>query len=424
MANNFASNVEKRIASSFGKAFMSNRVVTKAINTQMADKTFSPKTGDTIYVRKPYESKIFRTTGGNITGQTDDIVTGQASVQVMQMFTTFLEWDVIDEALKMDKMDEIMAPAARRIVTDLELDVANRMLLGGGLLVGTPGTAVTKWSDVAAANTILEDIGAPTEDCYYVMTPGTRQNLADAQKGLSNGADVLVDEAWKRAMISKDFGGLTAIASNSLKGYTSGAATPDRAGTVTGSVDQTYATNKDTFSQTINVTAFQASISNAFRAGDIIQITGRNRVNPHTGQLLVDAAGANVKFTGVVQSAANTGASGETTLTIVGSAIYESGGKYNNIDSAITAGDVVTLLGTANTVYKPNLFFHKDAFTLATIPLPRLHSTDAYVTSEDGFSIRVSKYANGDANTNKVRFDLLAAFGVINPHMAGRAFGV
>jgi hypothetical protein len=320
-------------------------------------------------------------------------------------------------------MDEIMKPLANRIVTELELDIANRMLLGGGLLVGTPGTAVTKWSDVAAANTLLEDIGAPTEDCYYVMTPGTREKLADAQKGLGSGSEELVNEAWRKSLVSKDFGGLMALSSNSLKSYQAGAAS-DRAGTVSAVGTQTWAANKDATTITISVTALSASTTAAVRAGDVIQITGRNRVNPHTQQVMFDSSGTAVKFTGVVQSTANSDGSGVVALTISGNAIYESGGKYNNIDSAITVGDVVTVLGTADTVYKPNLFFHRDAFTMATIKLPKLHSTDTYITTKDGFSIRVSKYANGDANTNKVRFDLLAAFGVINPHMAGRGFGV
>lgn len=423
MPNNFDSNVEKRIATSFGKAFQSQRVLTKAINSQIAQDKFTPLTGNTIYVRKPYESKIFRTSGGDVTGQTDDMVSGQVPVTVMNMFTTIASWDVIDEALKMDNMDEIMKPLATRIVTELELDIANRMLLGGGLLVGSPGTAVTKWSDVAAANTLLEDIGAPTDDCFYVMTPGTREKLADAQKGLANGDDGLVNEAWRKALVSKDFGGLMALSSNSLKSYQAGAAS-DRAGTVSAIGTQTWVANKDATTITISVTSLSTSTTAAVRAGDVIQIVGRNRVNPHTQQIVIDSSGNAVKFTGVVQSTANSDGSGVVSLVISGNAIYESGGKYNNIDSAITVGDVVNVLGTADTVYKPNLFFHKDAFTMATIKLPKLHSTDSYITTKDGFSIRVSKGSNFDANTNKVRFDLLAAFGVINPHMAGRAFGI
>jgi len=421
MANNFDSNLTKKIATSFGKSFQSQRVLTKAINTQLAQGQFNPSTGSTIYVRRPHEAKIFRTAAGDITGQTDDITSGQAPVTVMNLFTTFAAWDVVDEALKMDAMDEIMAPLSQRIVTELESDVASRMLLGGGLTVGTHGTAVSAWSHVAAANTMCEGMGIDTSGVYYVGTPGTKEKLADAQRALYTN-DSMVKTAWENAQVSKDFGGLTFLSSNNLADYTSGAVA-DRAGTISGTPTVTYAGNKDTMTQSVTITALTASTTNGVRAGDMISVAGRYRINPHTKKYVLDSAGNRIPFTAVIQAAGNTGGSGEVTVTISGSCIYEAG-KFDNCDSAITNGDVVTVLGSASTVYKPNLFFHKDAFALATIPLPRMHSTDAYITTKDGFSIRVSKYANGDANTNKVRFDLMAAFGVINPHMAGRAFGV
>lgn len=420
MANNFDSNLTKKIATSFGKAFQSQRVLTKAINSTIAQGQFSPATGSTIYVRRPHEAKIFRTSTGNITGQTDDITSGQAPVTVMNLFTTVAEWDVVDEALKMDAMDEMLKPHAQRIVTELESDIASRMLLGGGLTVGTHGTAVTAWSHVAAANTMCEGMGIETSEVYYVGTPGTKEKLADAQRALYAN-DNLVRTAWENAVVSKDFGGLTFLSSNNLADYTAGAAS-DRAGTISGTPTVTYVGNKDTMTQSVTITALSLSTANAVRAGDMISVAGRFRINPHTKKYVLDSAGNRIPFTAVIQSAQNSDGAGAVTVTISGSCIYEAG-KFDNCDSAITNGDVVTVLGTANTVYKPNLFFHRDAFAMATIPMPRLHSTDAYIITKDGFSIRVSKYANGDANTNKIRFDLMAAFGVINPHMAGRAFG-
>ena len=60
---------------------------------------------------------------------------------------------------------------------------------------------------------------------------------------------------------------------------------------------------------------------------------------------------------------------------------------------------------------------------MATVKLPKLYSTDTVATTEDGFSIRVSKYADGDANTQKIRFDLLPAFVTFNPFFAGLGYG-
>ncbi|WP_410965898.1 P22 phage major capsid protein family protein, partial [Salmonella sp. SAL4438] len=44
-----------------------------------------------------------------------------------------------------------------------------------------------------------------------------------------------------------------------------------------------------------------------------------------------------------------------------------------------------------------------------TIPLPKLNSIDSAVATYEGFSIRVHKYSDGDANVQKMRFDLLPA---------------
>ena len=75
-------------------------------------------------------------------------------------------------------------------------------------------------------------------------------------------------------------------------------------------------------------------------------------------------------------------------------------------------------------MYQPNLFYMKQAFGIGTVKLPKLYSTDTIATTSDGMSIRVSKYADGDANTQKIRFDLLPAYATFNPFMAGHGFGV
>jgi hypothetical protein len=50
--------------------------------------------------------------------------------------------------------------------------------------------------------------------------------------------------------------------------------------------------------------------------------------------------------------------------------------------------------------------------------------TDTIATTEDGMSIRITKYSDGDANTQKIRFDLLPAYATFNPFFAGQGFGV
>jgi hypothetical protein len=61
---------------------------------------------------------------------------------------------------------------------------------------------------------------------------------------------------------------------------------------------------------------------------------------------------------------------------------------------------------------------------MATVKLPKLHTWDTVATTSDGISIRVTKYSDGDANTQQIRFDLLPAFGVMNPFFSLLGYGV
>jgi hypothetical protein len=114
---------------------------------------------------------------------------------------------------------------------------------------------------------------------------------------------------------------------------------------------------------------------------------------------------------------------GAGNIVVSGAAINETNGQYNNIDTALASGDVITILGSASTNYQPNLFFHEQFVGLGTVKLDKLFSTDTIATTSDGFSIRVSKYSDGDKNTQKVRFDLLPAFAVFNPFFGGTGWG-
>ena len=171
----------------------------------------------------------------------------------------------------------------------------------------------------------------------------------------------------------------------------------------------------------IAVTAFQANL--VVKAGDRIQVSARNRLNLSTRQPIIDAAGANVLWTGVVTADVTLSGTGTGTLVVTGPGIFEAAGQYNTTDSAIIVTDVVTILGAASTLLQPNLFWHKQAFTCASVPIKKLHSTDTVATTEDGLQLRVSKGSGFLENTNKVRIDFRPAYGVMNPFFAGQGFG-
>jgi carbon monoxide dehydrogenase subunit G len=422
MANNLSSNITRKVARVFLEAFESSRVVTKTVDTQLLSGKFNPSSGSNVDFKRPHDYNSIRTSGGDISASTkSDIIAGKATGTVQNYFTVATEWGNVEEALELDQLEQILAPMARRIVTDLEIDLASYMLKNSSLKYGSHGNAVDAWGDVAGAGALMDSIGVPmSAERYYLMNPFTTSSLANVQNGL-NASDQLVRTAWEKAQISQNFGGLRALTSNALSSFTSGTGA-DRAGTLSSAPDATYVTAKDTMTQTLAVTGFQASMT--VKAGDMVTIADVNRLNLDTRTAMIDASGANVAWTGVVTADVTLNGSGAGNLVVAGPAIYEANGQYNTVDAAPANGAVVTILSASNTLYQPNLFFTKQAFGLGTVKLPKLYSTDTIATTEDGMSIRVSKYADGDANTQKVRFDLLPAYATFNPFMSGQGFGV
>ena len=419
MANNLTSNVTRQLARVFLEKFENKRVLCKAVDSQLLSGKFTPASGSTVDFKRPHDYNTIRTPDGDISAsQKSDIISGKATGTVQRFFTVATEWNNIEEALELDQLDQILAPMATRMVTDLELDLGKYMIANAALSYGDPDVAVSKWSDIAGSGALMDALGVPSDMLHYVMNPFTNVKLADTQTGLSSGSDSLVNDSWKKATITEDFGGMRVMASNALKTFTASSIT-DRVGAVSGVPLATYVAHKDSMVQAINVTDFG---NGTIAAGEIVEVTGKFHLSLATREPIVGADGQQVKFRGVVtQDALISGGSG--TLLVAGPAINETNGQYNTVTEPLADGDVITVLGTADAIYQPNLFFHKQAFGLGTVKLPKLYSEDTVATTEDGISIRVTRYSNGDANRQKIRFDMLPAYATFNPFFAGKGFG-
>lgn len=424
MANDFDSNITRPLARVFLEKFESARVLSKNVNTQLLDGKFNPSTGGTVDFKRPTDFTTYRNATGDLTSHTaDSIITGKASGTVQNYFSVLVNYNEADEAIKMDQLDELLAPMATRIVTDLEVDFASYMMKNAGLLAGTYGTVADAWKDIADAGAVMKANGVPADaPWYYTVNPYTQAALSEIQRSLGAGgaAGELVSDAHRNATIADNFGGLTVMTATTLGTYTSGAYGGDLAGVV-GTIDVTYATHKDSMVQSVPVTGI-GTFSGTIPAGTVWQVTGRNRLNQSTRQPVVNAAGANVLWT-AVQTADATFTTGAGTVLLSGPGIYEAAGSHNTTDTAIASSDVITVLGAVSTLYQPNLFWHKNAFSIGSVPIERLHSTDTFAQTEDGLQFRVSKGSNFTTNNQQVRIDLRPAYGVMNPFFAGQGWG-
>lgn len=427
MANNTDSNITLKVAKGFKPGFEASTVLLNTVDTQTLTNAGlgTPDFGEKVKFKRPMQYRSTKTADGDITGlPKNNLIFGNSFGEVQDFYTVSCEWGIIEEALRLNELEAALKPIAEQLVADIEVDLGTFMIQQSGLTLGTVGSAVTKWSDVSKAGAFLDSIGVPGGERYYTMNSFSQTNLADTQSGLASGDNNLVTTAWKEAQISNRFGGLRALTSNALSSYQAGALA-GASGTVSATPISTYTSVKDSYQQQIVLTGLTASTADAVRPGDVIEFTdnGRSYINLKTRRTVMGANGQPIKWRATVVVGGDTDASGNVTVTLSPASIYEAGGQYNNISSPITAGDAFTILGAANTEYQPNLFYHKAAFGVGFVKIPKLHSTDTVMTMKNGVSIRISRYADGDGNKNIVRFDALPAFACFNPLFAGHGWG-
>lgn len=429
MADNFDSNFTRKLARVFLEKFESERVLSKNVDTQLLAGKFNPSTGNIVDFKRPTDYVSVRTPNGNVAGETaSDIITGKASGIVQDYFTAFVDYDEADEAIKMDQIDQLLAPLATRIKTDLELDFAEFMMINTALLAGSVGTAADTWDDIAEAGAVLQSNGVPADaPWFYTVNPFTQRALASTNRSLGAGgvAGGLVKTAVDKATISEMFAGFDKVmTATTLASYTIGAEA-DRAGTLSGTPDVTYVTAKDTMTQVLAVASVGAG-STEIKKGETVTITAAsgdvNRLNLSTRKIILNEASSPILWTGTV-TADVTLSGGAGNITVTGPMLFEADGAYNTVSQSPLSGDVITFSGAANAIIQPNLFWHKQAFSIGSVPIKKLHSTDTLATTEDGLQFRVSKGVGFLENEQKVRFDFRPAYGVMNPFFAGQGFG-
>jgi len=425
MANNFDSNFSTKVMRIFMEKYENARILSKNVNTQLLDGKFNPASGTQVDFKRPTDYTSSETADGDISGVTaKDIIVGKAFGTVQDYITVHVDFDEVDQALKMDQLDELLEPAATRIVTTLELNFGIFMSINSGLLAGTVGTAADAWGDVAEAGAVMAAHGIPaSKPWFYAVNPFTQVALAENQRSLGAGgsAGALISTAHHKATIVENYAGFDRVmTSTTMPSYTTDSEA-DRVGALSADPVVTYVGAKDTMTQNLVVDGFGADLE--IRAGETVQITGRNRLNLSTREVILDAAGNKIVWTGTVVTAVTLSGTGTGTIVVTGPAIFEATGAFNTVDTAPLDGDVVTILGAASTTFQPNMFWHRDAFSIGSVPIKKLFSTDTVATTKDGMTLRVSKYADGDANVQTIRFDLHPAFAALNPFFAGKGFG-
>tara|TARA_R110002153_G_scaffold32121_1_gene97387 strand:+ start:4873 stop:6171 length:1299 start_codon:yes stop_codon:yes gene_type:complete len=426
MANNLDSNITRKVLKKFLPMFSKDCVSAKSVNRSIiSDRDFDPSSGDTVDVKRPHQFTAYRNATGDLTSATaDSLVAGKASATVQDYITVYTGWSNVERALKLDQLDEILKPMVYRAVSELETSLNSFILKNSAHQIGVAGTSLTTWKQVSRVDAFANEIGFPNDGNLMAQLGSFDvANLADVQAGQNNNNQNAM--AWERAQLTNNIAGINYFRSNALVSHSPGTHT----GTLTLSATptQTYLVAKDTYQTSLSITGFGNNVTGAVKAGDVIQVTtaGSGYLQQQTKQTAYGEGGNEILYTAAVSADADSNGSGVATVIVNGPAIFEASGAYNTIASALASGDSVSVIsGAVGSTNKPNLFYHKDAFGLCTVALPRLEGgVESSSASHEGFTMRVSKFADGVTNTQKLRIDMLPAFACYNPLLAGRLFG-
>lgn len=272
-------------------------------------------------------------------------------------------------------------------------------LNGAGALPTTGALAIAAVTQMGQR---LDEMGAPRDrgGRTIVTNPALNAALVQGFGGFFNNPSK-ISKQFDTGMLSDSFGFNSAMDQN-VDVHTNGAAT---------------ATNIAGANQTgsnINVVAVAAG---TLTRGTVITLPGVFAVNPQsrvsTGTL------ANFVVTADVPQ-------GATTIPV--SPALVTSGAFQNVSASPTNTTPYVIVGAASTAYGTNIAYHKDAFTLAMVPMFAPPSGKGNVSvsqqTEDGMSVKVTEYYDAINDVMGMRFDVLFGWAATYPELSVKYYTV
>jgi hypothetical protein len=265
-----------------------------------------------------------------------------------------------------------------------------------GALPTTQFGAVQAITDL---NARLDDMAAPRDDARRLIM-GSRFNgsMIAGFSGMFNSSQML-DKQYKNGVMQNAFG-ISPDLDQNVDIHTNGAAT---------------ATNINGAGQTGSTITVAAVAGGTLTRGTTITLPGVFAVNPQTR----NSTGVLANF--VVTADALVGA---TSISI--SPAIVTSGPYQNVTASPTTAQPYVILGAASTSYNTNVAFHRDAFTLAMVPMwvPEGLGVKVSQQTHNGFTVKVTD-AYDSVNDNAImRLDVLFGWAATYPELSAKYYSV
>jgi hypothetical protein len=311
-----------------------------------------------------------------------------------------LNFTSIERTLSLSKLEDKLSAAMATVCNEIDRQGLQLARFATFNTLGTPGTAPTTQALAIAAatnmNQRLDEMAAPRDRRRsLIMNPALNGAMIQGFAGLFNDQSKLSKQFSNGMMV--DSLGLSYAMDQNVDLHTNG--TQAVAGVNINGAGQTGAT--------ITTVATTGTITR----GSVITLPGCFAVNPQsrvsTGVLAQFVITADV-------------ASGATSLPISPPVI--ASGPFQNVTASPTTGAPFVIFGTASGSYSTNVAFHKDAFTLAMVPMWAPAGgkgvIDVAQESYDGFTIKATEFYDGVNDNSIMRLDVLFGWAATYPELS------
>ena len=389
---------------------LKNNLVTAPLVHRDLEKRFA-KVGDSISLQKPFRTKT--ASGRVLQKQPMTDLSVPFSIDKQEHFG--LEVTMRDRTLSVEQFSERylksgMIQIANVIDRSILLQAKNAFFSSG-----TPGTAIGL-KDFHYAKAYMGQVAIPDDGMRRCIL-----NMMDAAE-ISDAISNKYNNDMVKGAIQKGYmgplAGFDLFESPNIYTHTVGAygGTPLIAG-----ANQT--------GSTITTDGWDASVTGLLKAGDVITFSGVHEINPQnyssTGRLqnFVVQADVNSDAGGLatiqISPAINDG--NQTTTNADGDTISTK--AYQNVDAAPADNAAITVMGTADTTYRENFLFHRDAIALAMVDLelPQSATVKSRVRDpESGLSLSMTGAYDINQQSEVTRIDAVWGAHMIYPELAHR----
>lgn len=311
-----------------------------------------------------------------------------------------LNFTSLERTLSLQKLEDKLQAALATVANEIDrqgLQLARQATFN---TLGTPGTLPTTQAQALAAitgiNQRLDEMAAPRDKRRgLIMSPALNAATIQGFAGLFNSGDKISKQFGSGMMV--DSLGLAYAMDQNVDTHING--TQAVAGTNINGANQTGS----------NITV--AGLAGTITRGSVITLPGVFAVNPQSRV----STGVLAQFVVTADVAA------AATVLPISPAIVTTG-AFQNVTASPTNGAPFTIFGTVSAAYQANVGFHKDAFTLAMVPMwapPGGKGViDVAQETYKGFTVKVTEFYDGVNDNSIMRLDVLFGWAATYPELA------